>query len=379
MRALHIGKYYPPFYGGMENYMGDLLPALTKRGVKIAALVHRHRSGVSPKPYVYQSPCYGRLLYAPISPQFPLRLTRLIKDFKPDLLHLHLPNTSAFWALAIAKARSIPWVIHWHADVDAQSNQYLAYAYHAYKPLERHLLSKSDAIIVTSPPYLESSQPLAPWSEKCRIIPLGRDSATFPQLSPNDVNIAQQQWGNTQRKVLAVSRMSYYKGLEYLIQATAQIDSIKLIIVGPGTHDKLLHYTQMLGIENRVWLADVQPQKSLHALMATSDCLCVPSIERTEAFGLVLLEAMYYGKPTIASDIRGSGVGWVVQHGITGKLVPTRNVRSLAQELHNLGHEKLAWIDMGRNGRSRFNEAFDIRYSAEQILLLYRDILNEAA
>lgn len=379
MRALHIGKYYPPFYGGMENYMGDLLPALMKRGVEIAALVHRHRPGISPHPFVYQSTCYGRLLYAPISPQFPFRLTRLIRDFKPDLLHLHLPNTSAFWALAIAKARSIPWVIHWHADVDVQSNQYLAYAYHAYRPLERHLLSKSDAIIVTSPPYLESSHTLAPWREKCRIIPLGRDSGAFPDLSPNDISIAHRQWGDTQRKVLAVTRMSYYKGLEYLIQAISQIDSIKLIIVGPGTYDKLLHYTQMLGIENKVWLADVQSLQSLHALMATSDCLCVPSIERTEAFGLVLLEAMYYGKPTIASDIPGSGVGWVVQHGITGKLVPPKNMQSLAQELHNLGHEKLAWIGMGIKGKSRFIESFDIRYSADQILRLYCDILNEAA
>ncbi len=379
MRTLHVGKYYLPFYGGMENYMADLLPALMKRGVEIAALVHRHKSGISPYPFVHQATCYGQLLYAPISPQFPFLLTRLIGDFKPDLLHLHLPNTSAFWALTIAKARNIPWVIHWHADVVLQLNQYLAYAYHAYKPLERRLLSKSDAIIVTSPPYLESSRTLVPWREKCRIIPLGRDSGAFPKLSTNDINIARQRWGNTHRKVLAVSRMSYYKGLEYLIQATALIDSVKLIIVGPGTHDKLRHYIRVLGIENKVWLAGVQPVQSLHALMATSDSICLPSIERTEAFGLVLLEAMYYGKPAIASDIPGSGVGWVVQHGVTGKLVPPKNVQSLAQELHNLGHEKLAWIDMGRCARSRFIEAFDIRYSADQIMLLYRDILNKAA
>ena len=66
---------------------------------------------------IYRAPSYGRLLYAPVSPAFPFWLARAIREFQPDLLHLHLPNTSAFGALLVPAARRLPWVIHWHADM----------------------------------------------------------------------------------------------------------------------------------------------------------------------------------------------------------------------------------------------------------------------
>jgi len=109
----------------MEYFLADLLPALEHNDMQCAALVHHHRkqlcgdwpSDVHRIPVIFRAPCYGRLLYAPISPSFPFWLARAIHAFKPDLLHLHMPNTSAFWALLIPAARRLPWVIHWHSDV----------------------------------------------------------------------------------------------------------------------------------------------------------------------------------------------------------------------------------------------------------------------
>ncbi len=126
MRVLHVGKYYPPFSGGMEHFIGDLLPSLAQRGIEVAALVHDHSAGgLAPvesvdgagRVSVYRVPSYGRLLYAPVSPRFPVWLKRVTDDFKPDIVHLHLPNTSAFWALVLPGLRRLPWVIHWHADI----------------------------------------------------------------------------------------------------------------------------------------------------------------------------------------------------------------------------------------------------------------------
>lgn len=120
MRVLHVGKYYPPFAGGMEHFLADLLPALRVHGVVPAALVHDERRGLSGRrpapsdsPAIYRAPCFGQMLYAPLSPAFPFWLNRAIRDFRPDLLHLHLPNTSAFWALTIPAARRLPWVVQW--------------------------------------------------------------------------------------------------------------------------------------------------------------------------------------------------------------------------------------------------------------------------
>ena len=107
-KVLHVGKFFPPFAGGIENFLADLIPAQQAQGDEIYALVHAHQAAWNPLPAVvpdpefaqiYRAPCYGRLLYAPVSPQFPWWLSRLIKRLQPDLLHLHMPNTSVFWAL----------------------------------------------------------------------------------------------------------------------------------------------------------------------------------------------------------------------------------------------------------------------------------------
>ena len=178
MRVLHIGKYYPPFAGGIEHFLADLLPALQTQGVAAAALVHdeqprRHgrwpsRDAAIP---VYRVPCYGRLLYAPVSPQFPFWLVRALREFRPDLLHLHLPNTSAFWGLAVPAARRLPWIIHWHADVVASLlDRRLALAYRFYRPFEQRLLAASRAVIATGGRRLSVSvsaralRYITPWS-----------------------------------------------------------------------------------------------------------------------------------------------------------------------------------------------------------------------
>ena len=182
MRVLHIGKFYPPFAGGMEYFLADLLTSFQTQGIQTAALVHDQpnlrRIASSSNDYdsnlIYRVPCYGRIMYAPISPSFPLWLTRTIRNFKPDLLHFHLPNTSAFWAMMSPAARLLPWVIHWQSDVVASLiDRRLALGYRLYYPFEQHFLSNSKAVIVASPNYLASSPALAPWRQKCHVIPLG--------------------------------------------------------------------------------------------------------------------------------------------------------------------------------------------------------------
>ncbi len=172
-RALHIGKYYQPFTGGIENFMGSLLPALAPHGVTASAFAHQHEHF---KPYetkvvngvrVYLTPSYGRLLFAPLSPLFPIHLKRVVREFKPDVIHIHLPNLSAFWLLANVVCRRIPWVIHWHADVlTTRQPWYFGLVYRVfYRFFERRLLEHSRVIIATSPPYLDASVPLAPFRD----------------------------------------------------------------------------------------------------------------------------------------------------------------------------------------------------------------------
>lgn len=385
MRVLHIGKFYPPFAGGIEHFLADLIEAQQRQVAQTAALVHRHDGGgaedepaagaTATAPLVYRAPCYGRLLYAPLSPQFPLWLGRVIRGFQPDILHLHLPNTSAFWALFLPAARRIPWVIHWHADVVASRiDRRLALAYRVYRPLEQRLLAASRAVIATSPAYLDTSAALESWRDKCRVIPLGLNPERIPEPTPLALAEAQRNWGDAPLKVLAVGRMTYYKGHDVLLRAAAAVPELRLIIVGEGEHrPRLEALVRTMGLEDRVALPGFRPKADLYALFATCDLVCLPSLERTEAFGLVLLEAMRFRKPVIASDIPGSGVGWVVRQAGHGRLVRPGDPQALVEALAALTCVR-ARTRFGQQGTQALYETFHIAHVARQTLLLYEDL-----
>ena len=384
MRVLHIGKYYPPFAGGIEHFLADLLPALPAHGVTAAALVHDEqprRGGQWPAPDaaipIYRAPCHGRLLYAPISPAFPFWLHRAIHAFQPDLLHLHLPNTSAFWALAVPAARRLPWIIHWHADVVASLlDRRLALAYRLYRPLEQRLLAASRVVIATSPPYLDASTALAPWRERCHLIPLGLDPRRIPDPAPAARQRAEAQWGDAPLRVLAIGRLTYYKGHDILIRAAADLPDSRVLIVGTGEQRARLEaLIQALGLGERVRLPGFQPEADLNALLASCDVLCLPSLERTEAFGLVLLEAMRFGKPVVVGDIPGSGAGWVTQQAGHGLLTPPGDAEQLAAALRELQFDSNQRQSLGQAGAMALQERFGIEPVAAAVAALYREIL----
>jgi glycosyltransferase involved in cell wall biosynthesis len=387
LRVLHVGKYYPPFAGGMENFLADLLGALRETGIDARGLVHDHSTprsrkrgrGDLPQPdYVRRVPSYGTLLYSPLSPGFPSALQKQIRDFQPDLLHLHLPNTSAFWALAISCARQLKWVIHWHSDVVPSSiDGRMSTAYRFYRPFEQAVLNRATSVVATSDRYLASSEPLRRWRHKCGVIPLGLDPKRFRRPAPRDVQWAGALWGSVKHRVLSVGRLTYYKGHEILIRAAASLDRTRILVVGEGQiGGRLRGLAESMGLSDKVRFLGSVSEPKIRSLFSTCDCLCLPSIERTEAFGLVLLEAMVFGKPVVASDIPGSGVGWVVKHGETGLLVDPGNHVDLSGVLRRMLGNPNMLAEMGEAGRKRFEALFRIEAIASNVTRLYQSCLR---
>jgi len=383
-KILHIGKYYPPFSGGIENFMGELLPLLSSDNSTICALVHDHSRGELPmeetinQVKIIRVPSYGRLLYAPISPTFPIILHRTLKQFKPDIIHIHMPNTSAFWLLISAIAKKIPWVIHWHSDViGASPNKLVALAYYLYQPFEYQLLKKSQQIITTSPHYQQSSRVLKPWIEKTQVIPLGLAKQQI-NLSDKDNLSAEQRWGTSKHRLLSIGRLTYYKGHQYLIKAMLDLPDSRLIIIGQGEeYHSLQTLINQLNLNSQVLLTGKLELSQLHALLKNCDIFCLPSIERTEAFGLVLLEAMFYSKPTMVSNIPGSGMTWVCQNNKTGIHTAIGDSKDIARQLQSLYQDPENCVTLGKNGKIRLENFFDSTSIAEQTIRLYKKVLSD--
>ncbi len=377
LRVLHLGKFLPPCPGGIERFLAELMPALRRHGVASAALVHAEpghtgpllrRQGRSP---ALRAPVMTTSAFTPISPSWPCRLHRMIRRWKPRLLHLHLPNPSAFWALMLPAARRLPWIVHWHADVPVDAlDRRLRALYRLYRPLETAVLRRAHTIIASSHAYAASSQPLQPWQDKVVVQPLGLPdrAAVVPDAG---------LWPEgTALRLLFVGRFSYYKGLEDLVTAMTQVpDDVRLVLVGDGERrSAIAQLVETLDLGERVRCLGHLDDAALERAFASADLLCLPSVERSEAFGLVLLEAMRAGTACLATAVPGSGMAEVVGDQ-AGVIVPPRDPAALAAAIMQLAQDRTGLAAMAAAGRERFVTRFGIDAVASALSATYRAAL----
>lgn len=365
MKVLHIGKYFPPHRGGMETFLRDLMGEQRRQGLDAHALVHRSERSISSVDEAYRwgeqillvtrAARWATLAFTPLSPMFVWHIWHLIRREAPDVLHLHMPNPSVFWCLLLPSARKIPWVIQWQSDVlPSPHRTALRLLYWLYRIPERQMLKASAAIIATSPPYLESSETLHPFRDKCHVVPLAIESEIDAPTTTRSAGT-----DRTLLKILSVGRLTYYKGHDVLIRAVAETANCTLTLVGDGEeYERLKALVGELGVNERVYFERKCSDHVLHKLYSDNDLLCMPSIERTESFGIVLLEAMRQSLPCAVSDVTGSGMQWVVGDGEAGVVFPPGDPMALARSLADLqrNHDKLKTF--GRTARVRFHSMF---------------------
>lgn len=248
----------------------------------------------------------------------------------------------------------------------------LKLAYPLYRLFERALLKRCKLIIATSPPYAAGSETLQPWLDKVRVIPLGIKDYSNSEPVPLSADGQQVPF-----RLLCLGRLTYYKGHEFLIRAVAESSAVQLTLVGDGEErSKLQTLVQQLGIADRVNFLGRIEDKQVLAELASCQCLCLPSIEKSEAFGVVLLEAMRAARPVIVSDVPGSGMGWVVQNNKTGILVTPGDSQELREAIIELRDNPARCAALGNAGRQRFLENFTLGRIAQLTEQLYHDMTN---
>src|SRR5262249_46761819 len=139
--------------------------------------------------------------------------------------HLHTPNPTGALAYLASRHRG-RLVVTWHSDILRQRMLRRLFA-----PVERSILRMASAVVVTSEDYIRTSEPLAAYRAKCRVIPYGIALDRFAQAQDGAVEDIRQRYGP--RIVLAVGRMVYYKGFEYLVRAMQRVKAM-LVLIGDG-------------------------------------------------------------------------------------------------------------------------------------------------
>lgn len=170
--------------------------------------------------------------------------------------------------------------------------------------------------------------------------------------------------------------MIYYKGFENLIDAATNLPDDSCVVIG-GTGELFESLQQRIiqkGLKDKVYLVGRISEQEMSAYYKAADLFCLPSILRSEAFGVVLLEAMAYSLPIVTTNILGSGVPWVNQHNKTGINVEPNNTEELAEAINYLLNNKEVAKSMGYAAKKRFESEFKASDMVNRVIDLYDTI-----
>lgn len=361
MKVLHVYKDFdPPVHGGIERHMA-LMCRYQREWGEVSALTCsgslRTRRVTRDGTEVMEAGEWGRVQGAPASPSYPWRMRRA----NADVVVLHVPHPTGELGYLLSRPRGA-LVVRYHSDVVRQAN-----AMRLYKPVLMHFLRRADIILPTSQRYVDMSPVLQSFTDRCDVVPLGIEVERFSAPAPEKVKSVRERYG--ERFVFFCGRHRYYKGLKYLVEAAAQID-VPVVIAGDGPERNELEQMASRSTGNIVFPGSLE-QDDLIAHLHAATVVAFPSVERSEAFGIGILEAHACGTPVVATQL-GTGVEFANLDGETGLNVSPRDATALAKGLNRLlGDPELA-ATMGARGKARVAAEFDVRNIARMEWDLYR-------
>lgn len=318
---------------------------------------------------------YGSAASVAIAPSMPAVARRLHRRYRFEVVHLHFPDPLGH-VTAMALPRSVRRVISWHSDIVKQKSALALYA-----PFLRSFVRDTDALIGATPQHFSTSVqiPIGKAAQIREVIPYGFDATALPESEDarrkRDQLLAEHR---DRSLIFAVGRHVYYKGFDVLIRAMKDVDA-DLLIGGRGPlTDSLVQLTADIGVSGKVRFVGFIPDQELLAYYQACDVFCMPSVERAEQFGLVQLEAMYCGKPVVATRL-GTGVEFVTLDGVTGSLVPPKDSHALANALRTLLSDAALRERLGAAGRQRVHDVFSVERMVRKTVDVYRRVISGQA
>ena len=372
MRVLHFYKtYYPDTVGGVEQVIRQMCVSTARLGVTNSVLSLSREKNLVPIDFeghtVHRVPLDFELASNACSVASLGALARLAAE--ADVVHYHFPWPFMDLAHFVARVKK-PTVVTYHSDIVRQKK-----LLRLYQPLKHRFLRNVDAIVATSPNYLESSPVLGRYRDKTSVIPFGLDQDTYPQ--PDPARLARWRERIGPKFFLFVGVLRYYKGLHVLLEAVKDTN-YPVVIVGAGPEEgRLKAQALSLGLSNVIFAGPVDEEDKV-ALLTLCYALAFPSHLRSEAFGISLLEGAMYGKPMISCDI-GSGTTYINIDGETGLVTPPADAQALRAAMRTLWDKPEMARTMGARAAQRFQDVFTAGQMAASYTALYRELVARRA
>ncbi len=350
-----INTFYPPWRGGAETYVKNLAENLARMGHEVR-VVAAHQP-LSPREYfqdgvlVKRLKSVGMFYGVPIIPE----LLQYLVSIDADLIHVNFPNPlNAIMGAIASRIKKVPAVLTWHNDLPSVT-KLAGSIVQIHDGLAAPIYLKYyDSIITTSNIYHKKSKMLRKFHNKTRTIFNGVDCKRFnPDVYAEDIKVDLEiKDSKVILFVAALTKWHRYKGLDILLEAFRLIRDmdIKLLIVGGGNlKSEYEAYTKSVNLTDKVVFVGEVPDDLLPKYYSISDMLVLPSKDRSEGFGLTILEANASGKPVIGSNI--GGIPGILTDNDNGILVPPNNPILLSDAIRRLVKDDEVRLRMGKRGR----------------------------
>ena len=355
LRVLQVNKLYWPHIGGIESLVKQYSEGLSKfDDTDVKVLVCKDGRGKGSVEEVEgvnvtRADSLGTYFSCPLSFDFIRKFRRMAKD--ADVVEIHVPFPLADAALLLSGFKG-KVVVAWHSDVIKQKKLLLL-----YKPFMRYLLKRANRIIVATEGHISGSSYLPEYKDKCVVIPYGLKASDYSS-EPSGF-LSSRACDKDAVKVFFSGRLVYYKGVDVLLRAFKDIEGAELFISGEGAlEEELESFVKKSRMEEKVHFLGFLSDEDLKKAYSDCDIFVLPSVEKSEAFGIVQLEAMACGKPVINTALE-SGVPFVSLDGITGLTVPPKDPGALSEALVKLCSSPELRARYGRAAMERAKSGFD--------------------
>lgn len=371
LRILQLGKFYP-VKGGVEKVMYDLMVGLSERGVDCDMLcaawdgegrtwkLNEHAKLMSCKTLL-------KAAATMISPAMIFKLRKICNGY--DIIHVHHPDPMAALALFLSGYKG-KVILHWHSDIQKQR-----FLLKLYKPLQQWLIARAGRIVGTTPVYLAESPFLKEVQEKTVALPIGVE-----QILPSAEGVETMKQRYAGKKIVfSLGRLVPYKGYKYLVEAARYLSDDYVVLIG-GTgplKDILQAEIEHLGLRGKVELLGRVSEEDLPLYYGACEVFCLSSVQKTEAFAIVQIEAMSCGKPVVATKIPQSGVSWVNRNGVSGINVVPEDAKALAEAIRKVTEEEKQYSAFSEGAFKRYQENFTKKKMIENCLKIYLDYYEQ--
>lgn len=368
LHVLEVNKFYPPHVGGIETVIAQRADYLAARpDVELKVLVCQERGrGITERKSrnfeLIRCASAGVFCSCPVSLEFFRKFAALARW--ADVIEFHTPFPLGDLACLLSHCKCRV-VISWHSDVIRQKH-----LLKFYQPVLKRFLQRADCIITATEGHIRSSAFLPAFRDKCRIIPYPVRIPDYETIEYKPV-LREKLRNPVHIKLLFVGRLVYYKGVDILLKAFRQVHNCELFLCGTGVLEMEL---RRLAVGADVHFLGRLSDPELKAAFADCDIFILPSVQNSEAFGIVQQEAMVYGKPVINTNLP-TGVPCVSLHGETGLTVEPGDVQGLADAIQKLADSPELRRIYGKNARKRVYDCYESNQIMQEVYNVLRSNL----